>query len=117
MDIKTLLSYMPKASNNLLQEYNVDSITYQKTNVDENIWDLCISLSVNHPDSNIKPHYIFQFSNVSSLSISDLSGNISLSGIGIHDRKSEGWDLAKRYEVIDVENDKIKFFCASIVIV
>ena len=82
MNTKSLLSYLPESSPNKPQEYNINSITYQKSNVEESVWDLYIDISINFTDLELNPQYIFQFINVSGLTFSDLSGNINL------DRKS-----------------------------
>ena len=117
MNTKSLLSYLPESSPNKPQEYNINSITYQKSNVEESVWDLYIDISINFTDLELNPQYIFQFINVSGLTFSDLSGNINLLGIGVHDRKPEGWDPTIRYEVVDIDNDNIRFFCASILVI
>ena len=117
MNTKSLLSYLPESSPNKPQEYNINSITYQKSNVEESVWDLYIDISINFTDLELNPQYIFQFINVSGLTFSDLSGNINLLGIGVHDRKPEGWDPTISYEVVDIENDNIRFFCASILVI
>lgn len=110
--MKTLLSYLTKLSAIAYSDCQINSITYQASDTNENSWELY--LNIVSKGAPLPSTYVIRFINVSGLFIQDLSANLNISGIGICDKKSEGWDPITRFEIVDVENNHIRFFCEAI---
>lgn len=57
------------------------------------------------------------FQNISALRIDYFSYPVQISGLAVIDHSPEGWSPDLRYEVYDFEDERLRFFCADIILI
>lgn len=105
MKTSSMVSLIPSDSPDCWQ---IDSLTYAAA--DDSTWSVELTFKPSCGQLHPAETLLLQFSNVSALEVDPHLSTLSLMDLGIIDRKDEGWCADQRYELYDIEGDRIRFF-------